>query len=277
MIAYASYADRRPFLFALAVLLAWVFLTGLSGASAALLLGRPATDPLIQSIGTLTATAVLLWESYRVGWLRAMGITRFGTWQAWVLTLLLGVYVALTGIYAYFGEISFDLSTLAATPAAQAILLRQLEVGFVEETMFRGFILFVLARAWGRTRRGLIAALLVQAALFGLLHSLQILAGSANSAALANVLATFVFGLWAGALVLLTGSLWPAVLMHFTANAFPMIKGLSSAWIDPAYLGYLRNALFDLPLVLLGLWLVLRQPPAEVLKVQEATLSRSAD
>ena len=35
-----------------------------------------------------------------------------------------------------------------------------------------------LVRAWGRTNRGLVAAMVVQAALFGLLHAVQVLTGS---------------------------------------------------------------------------------------------------
>jgi membrane protease YdiL (CAAX protease family) len=277
MPSISRFAERQPLLFAITTLLAWIVLTGLSAGGAAALLGRPIADPLIQSIGTLIATGVLLGMAHRLGWLRAMGFARIGTWQAWALTLLLTVYVALSGFFAYFGEFNFRLSQLVATPESRAILLNQLRVGPVEEILFRGVILYALARTWGRSRRGLLAALVLQAALFGLLHSLQVFGGSSPAGALANVLATFIFGLWTGALVLLVGSLWPGVILHILANAFTMIKGLSSPWIDPLYVGYLRGALVDLPLALFGLWLVLRSQSAEALKSQETAPPWSRD
>lgn len=251
------FAEHRPAPFAISALLAWIVLTGLIAAAAAALLARPIVDPLIQSIGTLLATGALLVVAHRLGWLRAMGFTRLGSWRAWAVALLLAVVIALSGFYAFFGEFNFRFSQLT-TPRARGILLNQLRVGPVEEIVFRGLILFALARIWGRTRQGLLAALVLQAALFGLLHVLQVLGGNSLSGALANVLATFVFGLWTGALVLLVGSLWPAIFLHIVANASVLIKGLSSPWIDPLYVGYLRGALVDLPLALLGLWLVLQ-------------------
>ena len=113
-----------------------------------------------------------------------------------------------------------------------------------------------LVRIWGKSRRGLIAALVVQAFLFGSLHALQAFVGLDPVRTISNVLATIIFGLWVGALVISVGSVWPAIILHSVSNGFILIKGLTSYWVDPTYLGYLRGALFELPLVLLGLWFV---------------------
>ena len=75
---------------------------------------------------------------------------------------------------------------------------------------------------------------------------------------LSNVLATLVFGLWVGSLVMIIGTLWPAIFLHAFLNALTLIKGFSSTWITPNYLGYLRSAVFELPLVIVGLWMVVR-------------------
>ena len=42
------------------------------------------------------------------------------------------------------------------------------------------------------------------------------------------------------------------------SNSFTQIKGFSSVWVTPNYVGYLRGALVELPLVLIGLWIVLK-------------------
>jgi membrane protease YdiL (CAAX protease family) len=251
-------ADRRPLAFGLLALLTWVVLDALILGIATLLLKMPIANPFVQLVGTLSATGILVLIAYRLGWLHKIGLTNPGTWPTWALTLILAFYVALSGFYPYFGELTFDLRSLVSTPEARAILLQSFLVGIVEETVFRGILLYALVRVWGQTRRGLVASVVVQAALFGALHALQVLFGAAPSAALANVLDTFVFGLGLGALVLSVRSLWPAVVLHTVSNSFVLIKGLSSQWIDPVFLGYLGEALFQLPLALLGLWMMLK-------------------
>ena len=258
MKSVSEFADRRPFPFGLLTLVAWIFLAGLIIAVSVLLLKLPLDDAFIQLIGTLSATAIVLFFASRLGWLRRIGITNFGTIPAWVLTIIIGLYVVLSGLYAYFGELSFELDALYVTQEARTILLQTFLVGFVEETIFRGFLLFAFVRVWGKTSGGLITGVVAQAALFGVLHAMQALFGVAPASAGANVLATFIFGVWLGTLVLCSGTLWPAILLHMASNASLLIKGISSPWIEPTYLGYLREAIFELPLILIGFWVLIK-------------------
>jgi membrane protease YdiL (CAAX protease family) len=198
-----------------------------------------------------------LFGVYRAGWIDRIGIVSFGTLSSWMITLVVAIYVLLVNFYAFFGEFTFQIEALFSQNAVP-ILLQALCAGFVEEVVFRGIILYWLVRVWGKSNRGLVAALVVQAVLFGIPHALQVLGGATPASALSNVLATLIFGLWIGGLVVAVGSLWPAILLHAVANSFILIKGLSSAWITPYYLGYLRGALVELPLVLVGLWIVLK-------------------
>lgn len=91
----------------------------------------------------------------------------------------------------------------------------------LEELLFRGVILQGFARRYSETR-----ALWLSALLF--------------SAAHANVhqfLGTLPFGLFAGWLVLRTGSLWPAVVAHALFNAGALaLDPDSSTWLMPAAL-----------------------------------------
>lgn len=251
-------SERKPLIFVLVLLVAWMILVTAVAVPVGILLNRPIADSLIQAVGALIATLILLLAAYRIGWINHIGITSFGSRLSWVVTLALSVYVILAGFYAYFDEFSFQVSSLFDQEAWQ-ILLQGLRAGFVEEVVFRGVILYSLVRVWGKENRGVVTALIVQAVLFALPHVFQVLAGVSPASALSNVLATLVFGLWTGMLVVVVGSLWPAIFLHAVSNSFTMIKGLSSVWITPYYLGYLRGALVEIPLVLIGLWIVLKR------------------
>jgi len=257
MKSVAAFAERKPLVFVLTLLVCWMIAGGISAVLAGLLSGRELVDPLSQTAGTLAATLLILLLAHRLGWASKMGIVSPGSLLSWAVTLLVSVYVLLASFYAFFGDFSFQFSSLFGDQA-QRLFGQALRAGLVEEVVFRGMILYSLLRAWGARRRGILAALLVQAALFAFLHALQVFAGVSPASAIGNVLATLVFGVWTGALVLAAGSVWPAVFVHSISNAFPQIKGISSAWITPYYAGYLRGALLELPLVLLGLWFVLK-------------------
>ena len=166
------------------------------------------------------------------------------------------------------GDLSFNFGIFARSETARGILLRDGVVGFVEETLFRGIILHVLVRAWGRSRRGLLLSVLVQAALFAVPHLLQAMAGSSWYQVFMVVVNGFVSGIWWGVLVLLGGSLWPVMLLHGLSNLSVQVRSLSSASIEPAIAAYGRATLLELPLALLAIWLLLRaslgsEPEAE--------------
>ena len=252
-----SFGDRRPLLFVVILFASWIVLAGLAAALAGAVLDLPVADPLVQTVGTVTATLLLLWGVIRLGWIDRIGITRLGSWPSWIATAVLLIYVILVGFYAFFGESSFRVTSLVEREA-WPILLQALRAAFVEEVVFRGVILYALLRAWGKSLRGVLAALLVQAVLFAVPHALQVLAGVTSASAVSNVLATLVFGLWTGMLVIAVGSIWPAVLLHAASNAFTLIKGLSSPWITPDHLGYLRGASVELPLILIGVWVLVK-------------------
>jgi len=255
-------ADRRPLLFIVATLLSWLVAGAAIVLVAAYLFQKPITDSLIQLTGTLGATFIILFLTSRLGWIKKIGISNFGEWTTWLLVVIIGCYLVFSSFYSFFGQITFDFATLFDTQEARAILLRQPITGFVEETIFRGIILYALYRVWGQTKRGVVAAVIVQAALFGALHSLQVLAGVTLETALSNILHTFVFGIWLGIMVINVGTIWPAIVLHALSNSFILIKGLNSPWIDPVSLGFIRATLFEIPLIFLGVYMFIKKPPA---------------
>jgi membrane protease YdiL (CAAX protease family) len=106
------------------------------------------------------------------------------------------------------GGVSLDPVALWTLGDAPMILLRGAVVGFVEELLLRGFLLFAPVHVWGASRRGLLGATTVTAMIFALTHIFQFLAGNAMDDTLLTMVNAFVGGLRYAMLILLSGSLW---------------------------------------------------------------------
>ncbi len=103
------------------------------------------------------------------------------------------------------GEMAAELK---GNPAllAQRIVISVLIVGFVEEFIFRGFLLLRLTKLFGGSNVATATALVMQAALFGLSHAYQHLYG---------ILLTGFLGLLFGIVYLaLNRNLWVVVIGH---------------------------------------------------------------
>ncbi|MBN2389695.1 MAG: CPBP family intramembrane metalloprotease [Anaerolineae bacterium] len=260
MTAIKNLANNQPVAFVLLVLVAWILLgAGLVFGSAAVL-QLPITNMAPQMMGTLGAVLILLLIAARLRWLRAIGIAQLGGWQVWLITLPLLGYMVVAYLYGFFGDIGFDFGIFARSSAARDMLMRQSVVGFVEETLFRGIVLYALVRVWGHSKRGLIAAVVVQAMLFGAIHLLQSAMGVPLEVVLLVIVNGILSGLWWGVLVLRWSSLWPVIVLHGLSNLAVQVKGLTGASIEPAAMAYIRGTLLELPLVLFGMWLLLRMP-----------------
>jgi membrane protease YdiL (CAAX protease family) len=254
-------ATEHPLLFVLAVLLGWIVSSGLLALAAAALLGTELASDLAQSVGTLTATGLLLLLlAWRLGWLRSTGITRLGGWRVWLLTLAILFFYYVAYRYAFFGTLASDLGYLLRLPAAWRTLLRHLVVGTVEEILFRGILLYALVRVWGTTRRGLFAAILTPALLFGSLHILQLTSGNSLPSTLLTILIGIFSGIWLGALVLRWGSIWPAVAIHAFSNAVVNVGALAVPGYVPPTSAFLLAAVLEVPFVLWGIACLLRLP-----------------
>jgi membrane protease YdiL (CAAX protease family) len=257
--AMKSFASKHPVLVVLACLLLWMVASLLFSLLAAQALDRSLFDDLTQSIGTLSATALLLLATWRLGWLKAAGVARFGGWQVWLIALGIIIYTYLTTHYAFFDTVRPTFG-LMRTSAAQGIFLRQLVVGFVEESVFRGVLLYVLIHVWGGSRGGVYASAVVTALLFGSLHILQLLSGNAMPDTLLTMLLSTLSGIWLAGLVLRWGSIWPAALLHATGNMVVGIGALAFGNYTPQPIDFVQLVIFEVPLALWGAWLLWKLP-----------------
>lgn len=129
------------------------------------------------------------------------------------------------------------------------VVVTTLLVGFSEELMFRGIVLRGALTAGGAKR-----AVLTSAALFALLHGVNVLGGAPVVAVIAQVGLTFVFGFGLACIALRINALWPLMLFHalwdmllFMGTLFQVEFGIV------VYLGIAANALVGVALWMLGL------------------------
>jgi membrane protease YdiL (CAAX protease family) len=253
-------ATEHPLRFVLVVLLGWIITGLLFALVAAGLLRTELASDLAQSVGTLVATGLLLVLAWRLDWLRRAGITRLGGRQVWLLTAAAVLYFYVGYRYAFFGGQPPEPGLLFRLPAARAVFVRQVVVGFVEETLFRGVMLYALVRAWGTTRRGLTAAIVTAALLFGSLHIVQLASGNALAATLLTMALSVLSGIWLGALVLRWGSIWPGVAIHAASNMVVNIGALAVPDFVPATSAFVVALLMEVPLLLWALWMLWHGP-----------------
>lgn len=147
----------------------------------------------------------------RAGWGKKAGVTCWFTsgkkyWWTAFLPLSFFLLANLS---------SWDWSSFQFTPGSVlGWISMNFAVGFVEEVMYRGFALFILLEAWGKTKKGILAACLVQALLFGPFHLLNLLSGDLLSYVVTNAVFATIVGIAFGAAYAYSGSLWTCILLH---------------------------------------------------------------
>lgn len=133
-----------------------------------------------------------------------------------VLKALLLLALVSAGL-ALAGQLSWQ-PRLSPALALNALLLG-LGVGFAEELLFRGWLLAALRGAGGRRR--CVTAVVIQAAIFAAFHLLP-----------ERMPQTFLLGLVAGWMTVISGSLWPAIIAHLAHNAVPVVLLLAAGDAD---------------------------------------------
>ena len=251
---FKQFATNYPLAFVFTMIVLLILLMGGSAAAAGGLGGFAMTDVIPQIVGQVVATLGFLFILWRFHWLVPAGVLRLGNRQTWLITAVLLLYNALALLYAFFGTLQVDLTP---TPEMTPTLVHTTMAGVLEEILLRGLILYALVSQWRKKRHGAVAAVLTSAVLFGVLHFFNLATGEWTITTL-QVLEAFVSAILSGGLVLISGSVWPAVVMHSGINLLANIAVLN----DPSFVLtapiYWSLILFELPIVLYGCYLLVR-------------------
>lgn len=108
-----------------------------------------------------------------------------------------------------------------------AILLLCVGVGFYEESLFRGLVLGGLMDAMGGRKAGIVASVVVSSVIFGAMHVIggEIDLGNPLDLmqAFLKTLQTGTYGFFLAALVVKTGDLYGAIILHALDDFFLMV------------------------------------------------------
>ena len=188
--------------------------------------GTPLDPSLVVNLGTLILLGPIWYftlHKYNTGW-TTLGLRSF---RPAIIALgfgLLFVFMLFNALYAtvlqQFGQrIQPDLAPIFD----ESIFPIALFIGgavvapVVEEIFFRGFVFAGLRPRWGWKK-----AMLVSAGLFALAHVL-----------LTSLLPIFILGLIFAYLYQISGSIWPAIIMHMFINTLTLsiVYALSQGWL----------------------------------------------
>lgn len=249
-------AARRPMAFSLgSVVAVFVVMAAVVVTTASLLGARPAAmGP--QVAGQVVGTVVVLVVLWRLGWLHRAGVSRLGDRRLWLAT---GVILVVTGVGAllsFFGTVAVDLSV---DRAMAPVLVHTAMAGVMEELLFRGLVLCVLVAAWGGTRRGVVAGVAISALLFGASHLLNLATAGAGVTMLQVTEATMGAVVY-GALVLVGGSVWPAVTLHACVNVLVNVAAENTPGFSVGVDDYLVFVLLQVPVLLYAVRLLATVP-----------------
>jgi membrane protease YdiL (CAAX protease family) len=211
---------------------------------------------LASTVGRLVSIAILLAVLAHLGWLHAAGFTRSGLWQTWLLMLPPLVYTIMVSAYAMTGNFDFRITDPVLAGAAALFIMT---AAFHEEVAFRGLILHAFVRAWGDTSRGLNLSVLVSALLFGGMHIVNVLGGAPLPEVLLQCVVAFFLGIFLGALVLRSKSIYPAAAFHGLLNLAGYLN-LTANGAEGSVSSWLILSALMVPLAVLGMFLLRSVP-----------------
>jgi len=266
MIKFKQFATSHPVIFGLIIIFIAVFVE-IVGGTLAFVVGDTYGSHIVRGLILLAGTLFLLLIPWRFNWLRTAGIARLGRIQQWLFVLPAIIYLLITNMYAIFGDFGFQIQdqTLAGVIAFENLI----DGGLWQEITFRGVILYGLIRAWGNSKQGIFKSVIVSALMFGVLHSLNLIniafdGGKPVSMTLFQILDTFLSGIYYGFFVLLTGSIWPMVILHGLQNALVNVKAVFIPSFAETTSMWVQIILFDLPMVIYGLYLFRKITPRSI-------------
>jgi membrane protease YdiL (CAAX protease family) len=251
-----NFAVKRPFLFGLILIFAYVLLLYPLYPIKFLFPETEIGQLYSNSVIKLAISLIFLAFIWRFDWLRASGLNRWANVKIWLGAAIILVYHAMVNVRCMTGDFRMGFPD---SPLAIANLVYYFPASLMEEIMFRGLVLLAMVFAWGDTKKGLVKAVFLSSFLFGLMHLLNIVELPFNVVFIEILVAAMLGFFWA-VITLFTRSLWPAILLHWLTNAAVNLKILGIENFKETFTMHLWRTIFFIPLVALAAYLLWKLP-----------------
>ena len=146
---------------------------------------------------------------------------------------LLGwIVLVLSAVMVLFGFLNRSEYFIKPEPLfLLTVILFPLSTGLLEEVVFRGIVLKILLRKTGGTKKGIISAFIISAALFAVVHLIHLMWKSPIDVT-GDLLFAIAGGMFLGAIYLRTKTLIAPILLHWLLN---LSGGIFDAFTSPEY------------------------------------------
>ncbi|MGH4119150.1 CPBP family intramembrane glutamic endopeptidase [Clostridium sp.] len=173
-------------------------------------------------------------------------------------------YFAVSWLFFIYIIFNFEYTIISFNMISAVIMMiiSSLFIGLYEEILFRGLILSLMFRHYGKTKKEIYFSVIFTSIVFGLFHFFNLFSGSSIISVVTQVVYATIVGIFFSALLLRTKNnlLWCALLhgLYDAANSFGDFakKGTLVASSKFYILPYLINLAEFIPLLLLGLFLL---------------------
>lgn len=238
-------ATRSPVRFAVLVTLAFAAIDVAASLIVPLLVDDDRVLSVVWDIGQYALVVGLLTS---LGWWQRTGFATIPHARSLLLLLPLLIVPALSAV-------GFNLGTRNVITIV-VLVEAAIAAGFTEEAAFRGVILRALEP------RGMMQAAGISAALFGLVHLVNLAAGADLVATIDQVISAGALGFAFAAAVFAMRSIWPVIVIHAGMDVLGMLTAGTVINTESLDISLVQLAVIDAVYVVLfvgyGYWLIRR-------------------
>jgi len=154
------------------------------------------------------------------------------------------------------------------------VILFPFSTGLLEEVVFRGVVLKILLRKMGGTKKGIINAFIISAALFAIVHSVHLIWTNPIEV-VGDLLFAIAGGMFLGAVYLRTKTLIAPILLHGLNN---LSSSIFLAFTSPEYTAgeatpedVITMAIIIIPIIIAAFVLLRKVRPEEIAEKENFT------